>query len=64
MLRKLFYGKTKNGRMLRASTIIMPLVVACGLVNYLFGEGWYSYILYGLLAISVYFGFFHKWGRK
>lgn len=61
MIRKLFYGKTKNGRMLRAATIIMPLMIACGTVNVLFGEGWYSYILYGLLAISVYFGFFHRW---
>lgn len=47
--------------MLRAATIIMPLMIACGTVNVLFGEGWYSYILYGLLAISVYFGFFHRW---
>lgn len=60
MLKKLFYGKTRNQRMLRAPLVIMPIMLACGFVNYFFGEGWYSYILYVMLAVAVYFGFFHK----
>ena len=62
---KLFVLDYKIGKhnIMRAPVVIMPLILITGLVlayspNYPIID-WYEYILLGLLAISVWFGFFH-----